>query len=79
MLRKRVEAVLDMAVTTISSLTESFQSGASLLEEDAAVGKDMDQQDDLSNMPADSGRSTLPESILLHAETSKSTAMDVEG
>jgi len=27
-LRKRVEAVLDMAVTTVSSLTESFFSGA---------------------------------------------------
>ncbi|KAF8135737.1 beta-lactamase-like protein, partial [Boletus edulis] len=34
-LRKRVEAVLDMAVTTISSLTQSFQSGASVLEEEA--------------------------------------------
>ncbi|KAF8556151.1 Metallo-hydrolase/oxidoreductase [Imleria badia] len=76
-LKKRVEAVLDMAVTTVSSLTESFQSGASVLEEDAVVGKDTDQPDELSGTPADSGRSTLSESKLLHAETSKLVMMDV--
>ena len=30
-LRKRVETVLDMAVTTVSSLTESFTSGVPVL------------------------------------------------
>lgn len=33
--RKRVEAVLDMAITTVSSLTESFITGASMTPEDA--------------------------------------------
>ncbi|KAF9244893.1 Pre-mRNA 3'-end-processing endonuclease polyadenylation factor C-term-domain-containing protein [Melanogaster broomeanus] len=39
-LRRRVEAVLDMAVSTVSPLAESFQSGTSALQEDAGVGKD---------------------------------------
>lgn len=30
-LKKRVEAVLDMAVTTVSSLTESFTAGTAVL------------------------------------------------
>ncbi|KAG1752915.1 beta-lactamase-like protein [Suillus lakei] len=33
--RKRVEAVLDMAITTVSSLTESFATGVSIPPEDA--------------------------------------------
>lgn len=33
--RKRVEAVLDMAITTVSSLTESFATGVSVPPEDA--------------------------------------------
>lgn len=33
--RKRVEAVLDMAITTVSSLTESFATGVSVSPEDA--------------------------------------------
>lgn len=33
--RKRVEAVLDMAITTVSSLTESFVTGVSMAPEDA--------------------------------------------
>ncbi|KAN0090862.1 Beta-lactamase-like protein [Tylopilus felleus] len=57
-LRKRVEGVLDMAVTTVSSLTESFQSGASVVQEEAVVGKETDRQDELSDIPEDSGRST---------------------
>lgn len=69
-LKKRVEAVLDMAVTTVSSLTESFQSGASVLEEDAVVGKEIDHQ----NEPEDSGHSNVQESKLLNAETPR---MDV--
>ncbi|KAF8441526.1 beta-lactamase-like protein [Boletus edulis BED1] len=61
-LRKRVEAVLDMAVTTISSLTQSFQSGASVLEEEAVVEKEADHQDKPSEASGD-------ELKLLHAET----------
>lgn len=75
-LRKRVEAVLDMAVMTVSSLTESFQSGTSF----AVVGKETDYQDEASDIPEDSGRSTAQESKLLHAETSKLATVDmVEG
>ena len=33
--RKRVEAVLDMAITTVSSLTESFTTGVNVAPEDA--------------------------------------------
>ena len=36
-LRKRVEAVLDMAVTTVSSLTESFFSGAPVQSPDYSL------------------------------------------
>lgn len=36
-LKKRVEAVLDMALTTISSLSESFVSGAPAVDEGGAV------------------------------------------
>ncbi|KAG8213672.1 beta-lactamase-like protein [Butyriboletus roseoflavus] len=67
-LRKRVEAVLDMAVTTVSSLTESFQSGTFVLQEDAVVGKESDLQDE---------DSSFQESKLRHAaETSKLAVMD---
>lgn len=33
--RRRVEAVLDMAITTVSSLAESFATGVSVSPEDA--------------------------------------------
>lgn len=77
-LRKRVEAVLDMAVTTVSSLTESFQSGTSVLEEDAVVGKETDHQDEASEIPEDS---SVQESKVLHTpETPKLAVVDaVEG
>ncbi|KJA20072.1 hypothetical protein HYPSUDRAFT_68852 [Hypholoma sublateritium FD-334 SS-4] len=39
-LKKRVEAVLDMALTTISSLSEAFVSGTSDVADDAALSKD---------------------------------------
>lgn len=39
-LRKRVEAVLDMALTTVSSLTESFKSVASTLSSEAKTAQD---------------------------------------
>ena len=39
-LRKRVETILDMAVSTVSSLAESFMSGVSLGSADDALNKD---------------------------------------
>ncbi|KAF9010685.1 beta-lactamase-like protein [Cyathus striatus] len=41
-LRKRVEAVLDMAVTTVSSLSEAFVAVAGVVSEDPAMRKDKD-------------------------------------
>ncbi|KAI0769356.1 mRNA 3'-end-processing protein YSH1 [Trametes elegans] len=43
-LRKRVEAVLDMAVTTVSSLSESFTAGVSLQSEDGANAGDAEKE-----------------------------------
>lgn len=40
-LKKRVETVLDMAVTTVSSLTESFSSGVPITGEDVVLSKEM--------------------------------------
>ena len=40
--RKRVEAVLDMAITTVSSLTESFIAGVSMAPEDADPKQEKD-------------------------------------
>lgn len=37
MFKKRVEVVLDMAVTTVSSLNKSFMSGGPASAEDAAL------------------------------------------
>ncbi|KAH0827490.1 beta-lactamase-like protein [Lanmaoa asiatica] len=76
-LRKRVEAVLDMAVTTVSSLTESFQSGTSVLQEDAVIGKESGHRDLRSDTPEDSGRSTVQGSKLVHPEMSKSAVVDM--
>ncbi|KAF8971137.1 beta-lactamase-like protein [Flammula alnicola] len=39
-LKKRVEAVLDMALTTVSSLSESFVSGAPVVAEDVGLSKE---------------------------------------
>ena len=39
-LRKRVEIILDMAVSTVSSLTESFMSGIPIGNEDGILSKD---------------------------------------
>lgn len=79
-LRKRVEVVVDMAVTTVSSLTESFQSGASVLQEDAVVGKETDHRDETSDIPEDLGRSAVLETNVLHTEMSELAVMDtVEG
>lgn len=40
-LRKRIETVLDMAVSTISSLTELFKSSAPMMNEEGAIEKAM--------------------------------------
>lgn len=39
-LKKRVEAVLDMALTTVSSLSESFVSGAPVVAEEMGLAKE---------------------------------------
>lgn len=75
-LKKRVEAVLDMAVTTVSSLTESFQSGTFVLQEDAVVGKEAGIQDELMDKAEDSGSCAVQQSKPHHSETPKT---DVQG
>lgn len=42
-LKKRVEGVLDMALTTICSLSESFMSSAPVVAEDAGLSQTQDQ------------------------------------
>ncbi|KIM45434.1 hypothetical protein M413DRAFT_442111 [Hebeloma cylindrosporum] len=42
-LKKRVEAVLDMALTTVSSLSESFVSGAPVVAEEMGLAKENSQ------------------------------------
>ncbi|KAG9316339.1 beta-lactamase-like protein [Chiua virens] len=76
-LKKRIEAVLDMAVTTISSLTESFQSGASVLQEDVVVGKETDHLDKPEDKPEDSVRSPVQDSTLLPPEMSEMAEVDM--
>lgn len=39
-LKKRVEAVLDMALTTVSSLSESFVSGAPVVADESGLAKE---------------------------------------
>lgn len=39
-LKKRVEAVLDMAVTTASSLSQSFAAGVPVMAEEAGLAKE---------------------------------------
>ena len=53
-LRKRVEAVLDMAVTTVSSLTESFFSGAPVQSPDYLL-----KEKEVGMMEASSERSAM--------------------
>lgn len=42
-LRKRVETILDMAVSTVSSLTESFMSDIPLGGDDAVLSKEKEK------------------------------------
>lgn len=75
-LKKRVEAVLDMAVTTVSSLTESFQSGTFVLQEDAVVGRETEQE--LSDKPEDSGDLTVQASEAHPGDTLEMEVVDVD-
>ena len=50
-LRKRVEVVLDMALTTVSSLSEAFTSGAPVFDEDVYGG--LEKAKDLDVIEAD--------------------------
>lgn len=52
---KRVEAVLDMAITTVSSLTDSFITGVSMTPEDA------DPKQEKSTLPDDGHMDTNTE------------------
>lgn len=42
-LRKRIEVVLEMAVSTISSLTELFKSSAPMMNEEDGLEKDAEK------------------------------------
>ncbi|KIJ67737.1 hypothetical protein HYDPIDRAFT_25211 [Hydnomerulius pinastri MD-312] len=50
-LKKLIETVLDMAVSTVSSLIESFQSGASMLYEDTGVENEISVEGKSSQSP----------------------------
>jgi len=66
-LKKRVEAVLDMAVTTVSSLTESFTSGVSVSREDTKLNRDKGQSADPStHSPMYPDSSVTREGKLVH-------------
>lgn len=49
-LKKRVEAVLDMALTTVTSLSETFVTGQPIVAEDAAA-KDEQIDEELAPPP----------------------------
>lgn len=49
-LKKRVEAILDMAVTTVSSLSEAFSSGAPVASEDTTLTREKDGAEKLGKM-----------------------------
>lgn len=70
-LKRRVEAVLDMAVTTVGSLSEAFTSGAPLAGEDAGLGQEdlekiLDNEETVSatfgSVPGDEDKSAKIES-----------------
>lgn len=55
MLKKRVEAVLDMAVATVSSLSEAFSSGVLVSSDNTGLLQDKD---------SGSGKVTVESTIL---------------
>ncbi|KAL6310461.1 beta-lactamase-like protein [Sparassis latifolia] len=59
-LRKRVESVLDMAVSTIASLSEAFTSGVPLLSEEAAAAEAVKQTHSASPAVPGSDRQSEP-------------------
>jgi cleavage and polyadenylation specificity factor subunit 3 len=63
-LKKRVEAVLDMAVTTVSSLTESFTSGVPVPDENARLSRDKGQSDASTEYPISQDSSITKEGKL---------------
>jgi cleavage and polyadenylation specificity factor subunit 3 len=70
LLKKRVEAVLDMALTTITSLAQTFTSSRPISNEDASKGRketasaDPDAPQD-SNAPQNSPQVDPPTSIAI--------------
>ena len=60
MLKKRVEGVLDMALTTISSLSESFTSGVPVIAEDVGLSQKQDQIASPKGIQAGSEESEMP-------------------
>ena len=57
LLKKRVEAVLDMALTTITSLAETFTSSRPVSNEDAGKGGD-ETMDAVPHVPQESENQT---------------------
>lgn len=83
-LRKRVEAVLDMALTTVSSLNESFTSGTPLVSEDQpAVSVEKDKEGSSipigpeDNVPAEGQK--VPKDGDQDAEVKETPAKEKEG
>ncbi|KDQ57603.1 hypothetical protein JAAARDRAFT_35295 [Jaapia argillacea MUCL 33604] len=80
-LKKRVENVLDMAVSTISSLTESFTSGVPVSVEEASWNKDGQEKDpkgviSVDELPIgnDTSSGPGPEEDKMEEDKMKSTA-----
>lgn len=65
-LKRRVEAVLDMAVTTVSSLSEAFTAGVPLQMEDAHVADGAKDKSGSPSLP------TIPEEDVSMKDDSKS-------
>lgn len=79
-LRKRVEAVLDMAVTTVSSLTESFTSGVPAFVE-AGNSKDDTSHLDMAQDPLSEGKGggrSTPEPAVKEGVAEESDDPDTE-
>lgn len=76
-LRSRVEAVLDMALSTVSSLHESFTSGVSLLSEESTAPEGMKDKSGSPSAPLghDTDKRALPaiSEDAEHIEDSKET------
>lgn len=69
-LKRRVEAVLDMAVTTVSSLSEAFTAGVPLQMEDAQVADGAKDKSGSPSLP------TIPEEDVSMKDDSKSANVE---